>query len=247
MGRNGPKWCTFCLVAIFSACLPERDNQWDPNGADPVLHDSGISDRAEGSDKWVRDYPMPDVNLRPDINSWPDAAPWPDVNPWPDVMVLPDMALDQAHSSLDLWSLPDVKSWSDVNPWSDVMVLPDKALDQAHTSPDLWPLPDVKSWSDLISNSDMIPWAPDLFPLPACDALFKAATDGYHLCTESGTTCRFFHDEGFLGGSYSCNQLCQNHKCLGAWDTAAANKCSTSNPSSCSTKYNTGTCICSKW
>lgn len=195
----------------------------------------------------VVDLPVPDLPLDdmpivdlPIQDRGPTDLPGPDAPP-------PDLPVGPETSVPDLWvDPPDL--WPSLDMSKSDMAKPDKGF----IPPDFWPAPDVKPWPDMKPKdlppvTDKFPWPPDVFPLPTCANLFKNDTKGYSPCGETATTCRFFQDKGFLQGDVSCNTLCKTHKCLGAWDTSSGNKCSTSNPASCSKGFNTATCICSKW
>ncbi len=82
-------------------------------------------------------------------------------------------------------------------------------------------------------------------PLPSCKKLFGHHRK-YHLCAETGTSCRWFHDEGIFGGYYSCDFLCKPGKCLGAADTQSWDRCGQGAPTTCAVKHYSSTCVCSK-
>jgi len=203
------------------------------------------SARPDQSPDAPRDMGVPDAPADAAHDAAPDMAPdtaLPD-GPLPDTPI-PDMPG------------PDQFVWPDVW-WPDAPVpdapLPDKGPDLV-TFPDQYAWPDSKPWPDLKPHDmvahDKVPWAPDLFPLPSCKSLF-GWVDGYKLCKETTTSCRFWHDEGFLGGSYSCDQLCKSskkyHQCLDAHNTNGFDKCGKYNGTKCSSKHNSHTCNCSKW
>ena len=82
-------------------------------------------------------------------------------------------------------------------------------------------------------------------PLPSCKKLF-GSNDGYKLCQETATTCRFFHDEGIFGGYYACDNLCKPGTCIKAQDTQSWDKCGPGVSSTCAKKHYSSTCTCTK-
>ena len=243
--------CTFDTSGVpFGTATPQKDRGVDLPDAGPDLPSPDLPEPdlppldIEVNDLPADDLPQPDLPPPdlPPLDMPPLDLPPPDM-PLPDMPVTDGPIPDQLQQ--DQWADPP-DLWPALDKPKPDMAQPDQLI-----FPDFWPAADVKQWPDMkivdMKVTDLIPHPPDVFPLATCDSLYKGKVDGYKLCTEGATTCRFFHDEGFLGGSYSCTQLCSPKKCLGAWDTSSSNKCSTSNGANCSAKFNTSTCICDKW
>lgn len=246
------------FLVLVGACT--FDTSGVAMGTAPPKLDLGVDLPDAASDLPITpDLPPPDLPL-PDIPEIdgpvadlplddlpPPDLPLQDLSP-PDLPV-PDIPIIDAAKT----DLPGPDQWVDPPDLWPAMdkPLPDMAPDQGFILPDFWPAADSMPWPDLVSpydtapSKDLVPWAPDLYPLPSCAKLFGSAK-GYKICSEGVKTCRFYHDEG-SGSGKTCNTLCGTHKCLGAWDTYGWDKCGTSNGANCTKSFKTATCNCGKW
>ena len=244
--------CTFDTSGVpIGTALPKMDRGTDLPDAAPDL-------------PITPDLPLPDMPLDlPEIDGPKQDFPLDDLPP-PDLPPLDMPLLDMPPPDMPLPDLPVADAAKADMPQPDQWVdppdlwpaldkpLPDMAKDQGIIFPDFWPAADAKPWPDLVSpydtapGKDLVPWAPDLYPLPSCAVLFQPVAKNYKLCSEGVNTCRFFHNQDW-GGAVSCTSLCGKKKCLGAWDTATWDKCGTGSGTNCTKKLNTGTCNCGKW